>query len=184
MEIKPLKSSPAFRSNWTIRRLQPSLYAPYKARCSLAKVLEYQTWFQRLDFHGVRCSISVKMQKSGQDWLRFHKSPIWKYAQAFCWPRGFLNILWSSIKCTVDWQLSGPKTWASWQVWQTVSEQINQSSEGESESWKQRQIMKVMGGKSVGGRSGTTRLRQRNIDRPEDRHSPAHHTAPRASWSG
>ena len=34
----------------------------------------------------------------------------WKYAQAFCGSRGFLNILWSSIKCIVDWQLSCPKT--------------------------------------------------------------------------
>ena len=35
MEIKPLKLSPAFRSNRTIRRRQPSRYAPSKARCNL-----------------------------------------------------------------------------------------------------------------------------------------------------
>ena len=98
MEIKPLKSSPTFRSNRTIRRLQRALYALYKARCSLTKVLlllrgppallqgtttvagfrlcmmkeiqpsnrsvrpQYPTRFQRLDFHGVRCSISIKMK--------------------------------------------------------------------------------------------------------------------------
>ena len=68
IEIKPLKSSPTFRTNRAIRRRQPSRYAPSKARCNLAKVPHYHDqsgrwWgepriafvppssFERLDWH-------------------------------------------------------------------------------------------------------------------------------------
>ena len=38
---------------------------------------------------------------------------LWKSFNNYVWIEGFLSILWSSITCTVDWQLSCPKTGAS-----------------------------------------------------------------------
>ena len=38
---------------------------------------------------------------------------LWKSFNNYVWIEGFLNILCSSIKCTVHWQLSCPKTGAS-----------------------------------------------------------------------
>ena len=37
---------------------------------------------------------------------------LWKSFNNYVWIEGFLSILWSSIKCTVHWQLSCPKTGA------------------------------------------------------------------------
>jgi hypothetical protein len=44
---------------WCISRWGPPWRRPVRPKCS--------TRFQRLDFHGVRFSISIKMQKSAHD---------------------------------------------------------------------------------------------------------------------
>ena len=47
----------------------------------------------------------------------FHKKSmenLWKSLNNYVWIEGFLNILCASIKCIVDWQLSCPKTGASY----------------------------------------------------------------------
>ena len=38
---------------------------------------------------------------------------LWESCNNYVWIEGFLDILWSSIKYTVDWQLSCPKTGAN-----------------------------------------------------------------------
>ena len=50
--IKFLESGRALRSNWTIRRRNLFHHAPYKARCNLPRVSEYQT--------GGPCAIRLK----------------------------------------------------------------------------------------------------------------------------
>ena len=117
MEIKQLKSSPTFRSSRTIRRLQPSLYALCKARCSLAKVSECQIgrWW------GEPCVAFAPPSsfERSETLSRLDRALDGAWSRAFSWAfsswiEGFLCMLWSSIKCIVDlnWQLSCPKTGA------------------------------------------------------------------------